>query len=47
MGKWVDVSFGYKKPRLVYSLLRDLRIIGDPFRGIIKLCEKYKKSFHY
>jgi len=43
MGKWVGVNFGYKNPRLVYSLLRDFRIIGDPFSGIVKLCEKYKK----
>jgi hypothetical protein len=32
---------GTKTPRLVYSLLRDFKIIGDPFRGIVKLCEKY------
>jgi hypothetical protein len=45
MGKWVDVNFWYKNPSLVYSLLRGLRIFGDPFRGIVKLCERYKKMF--
>lgn len=44
MGKRVDVNFEYKNPRLVYSLLRDFRIIGDSFRGIVKLCEKYIKK---
>jgi hypothetical protein len=47
VGKWVEVNFGYKNPRLVYSLLRDLKIIGNPFRGIVKFVRNIKKCFDY